>query len=187
VGRGGTAGGASMKRKRTAARREPTSARYVNVTWGTFIPIEKVMEAHDVKVKWGGPLTYNETDEFLTTIRSLSPFDSDLFLDDKGNVVPMSEALGLASGVAGAPGQNGGRRLPPKFAEALLCSFTPRGRHAEWLGDFEELYCTVWHPRFGWFANVIYCAQALRLATGMLRVAAWAAVVDRVIRAFGSS
>jgi hypothetical protein len=79
------------------------------------------------------------------------------------------------------------RSAPHRASEALLCFFVAAERHTDRLGDFEEKFRTIWHPRFGWFANVIYCAPALRSAAGMLRIAAWGAAVDRIIRAFHSS
>ena len=75
--------------------------------------------------------------------------------------------------------------FPPHMGELLICLFVPPDRHKERLGDFEELFNTVWLPRFGACgAKCVYIAQALRSAVAVMGIGAVAMVADRVWRAF---
>ena len=74
---------------------------------------------------------------------------------------------------------------PPHIGELLICLFVPPDRHKERLGDFEELFNTVWVPRFGVrLARCVYIAQALRSAVAVMGIGAVAMVADRVWHAF---
>ena len=79
-----------------------------------------------------------------------------------------------------------GNKGPPKYGEFLLCCFVPMSKHQERLGDFEEMFNTVWNPRFGRMASLIYLAQALatasRTACYILAAALTKAVIGFLLR-----
>jgi hypothetical protein len=75
---------------------------------------------------------------------------------------------------------------PSRLGQLLICLFVPVDRQQDRLGDFEEKFNTLWLPRFGRrLAQIIYIIHAIRLGAAVLRIAAVAAIVDRVVRALG--
>jgi len=74
---------------------------------------------------------------------------------------------------------------PPRLGEFLVCIFVPLDKQMDRLGDFEERFNTLWLPRFGArVARIIYITHAVRSAVTVFRLAAVAAVVDRVMGVF---
>lgn len=62
-----------------------------------------------------------------------------------------------------------------------MCLFVGTDRQQEKLGDFEELFNTVWLPKFGVrLAKLIYLWHALRSGVAIIRIDAVAAFADRV-------
>jgi hypothetical protein len=86
------------------------------------------------------------------------------------------------------PHVNSAAAGPPAVCVALICVLLPASKQQVAIGDFAELYSTVWCPCFGprW-ANVVYCVQVLRTANAMIRYAAVAAIMDRVSAFFRST
>jgi hypothetical protein len=76
--------------------------------------------------------------------------------------------------------------VPPRLGELIICLFVPTNRQDDRLADFREIFESIWLPRFGSrLAGWVYIAQALRSAGAVVRIAAMAAILDRVARAFG--
>jgi len=72
---------------------------------------------------------------------------------------------------------------PPGIGQLLICLFVPLERQKDRLGDFEEMFNSVWVPRFGVpLAKCVYVAQALRSAVAVVGIGLIAAVADRVWR-----
>ena len=71
------------------------------------------------------------------------------------------------------------RTGPLSVAEFLVCVLLSDDRHKARLGDLEELYRTLWAPRFGrrW-ADVLYVVIAVRSVLGLRRAAAAFALSD---------
>ena len=78
------------------------------------------------------------------------------------------------------------RCAPPKLGELMLCLVFAAPSHSERLGDFEDIYRTIWFPRFGKaVSDGVYVAAVLRAAVQFRWVAGLGAVVDvaaRVLR-----
>ena len=73
----------------------------------------------------------------------------------------------------------------PRFGELLICLFVPLDRQNDQLGDFEEIFNTLWVPKFGIrLAKVIYILHALRSGAAILRIALVAKLVNRVFGLF---
>lgn len=76
--------------------------------------------------------------------------------------------------------------VAPRIGQLLICLFVSADRQQDRLADFAEIFETIWSPRFGpRIAKWIYILHALRSAADIARIAVVAAVVDRVVRAFG--
>ena len=75
------------------------------------------------------------------------------------------------------------RSVPPQIGELLICAFVPLARQRERLGDFEEMFTSVWVPRFGnSVAKWVYVVQAVRSVVAMAGIGLIAAVADRLWR-----
>lgn len=74
------------------------------------------------------------------------------------------------------------RQSPPAFGQFLVCLFVSLDRQSERLGDMEEIFSTVWVPKFGpHIAQLIYLSHALSCAARLIKGAAVVAFVDRLL------
>ena len=70
---------------------------------------------------------------------------------------------------------------PLHMGELIVCLITRSDRQREVLGDFEELFNTLWAPKFGpRLAKYIYIAQAARSAIAAVGIGTFAAIMGRL-------
>jgi hypothetical protein len=76
---------------------------------------------------------------------------------------------------------------PPRIGEFLICLFVRPDRQEDRLADFAERFQTVWLPRFGTrLAGAVYVAHVLWSGADIVKIMAFAAAADRIIRASGA-
>jgi hypothetical protein len=115
-----------------------------------------------------------KTISLLKTIRRMEEQAYDVYcsLDDHMKVHEILDDLKESS------------KCAPFLGRLFLCLFLPPEKHADRLGDFDEMLNTVWLPQFGpRLGRLIYIWHALRSAGAIIRIGITATVVDRIVRA----
>jgi hypothetical protein len=70
---------------------------------------------------------------------------------------------------------------PPQIGELIVCLIVRSDRQREALGDFEELFNTIWLPKFGpRLAKCVYIAQAARSTVATIGIGTAAAIAGRL-------
>jgi hypothetical protein len=70
----------------------------------------------------------------------------------------------------------------PAFGEFIICLVVSPERQDEKLADMEEIFSTVWAPKFGpRVARLVYMSHALGCAAHLVKNAAFVAIFEKVL------